>query len=270
MSAATSPAVIPRTPSNVRRHHSHATSADRPQTTPTRADLPPSPSHHSAHSQPHSRSASASAAPQLANVARHDHEQSNLARPSSSRQPSDAPARSDSTRNTPSAQHTQSRYHAQDMTSAATANSHSAAAAAGSTVRRRTTIDATTGHWDLGKTIGAGSMGKVKLARNKETGEQVRRRALLCTAVPVLTYRRLPSRSSLASLLMNIATPKTVKEPIIPKRYAPLERLLLSHSSTTRISAACATLSAPTITGICYSNMSMVARCLTISFPMVA
>ena len=40
-------------------------------------------------------------------------------------------------------------------------------------LRRRTTIDATTGHWELGKTIGAGSMGKVKLARNKDTGEQV-------------------------------------------------------------------------------------------------
>jgi len=47
------------------------------------------------------------------------------------------------------------------------------AATTSSQVRRRTTIDATTGHWDLGKTIGAGSMGKVKLARNKETGEQV-------------------------------------------------------------------------------------------------
>ncbi|KAH0288484.1 protein kinase, partial [Aureobasidium melanogenum] len=52
-------------------------------------------------------------------------------------------------------------------------NGTHAAAGSGSNVRRRTTIDATTGHWDLGKTIGAGSMGKVKLARNKETGEQV-------------------------------------------------------------------------------------------------
>ncbi|KAF2486789.1 hypothetical protein BDY17DRAFT_239919, partial [Neohortaea acidophila] len=39
--------------------------------------------------------------------------------------------------------------------------------------RRRTSLDATTGHWQLGKTIGAGSMGKVKIARNAETGEQV-------------------------------------------------------------------------------------------------
>ncbi|KZF26367.1 Pkinase-domain-containing protein [Xylona heveae TC161] len=39
--------------------------------------------------------------------------------------------------------------------------------------RRRTTISAQTGQWALGKTIGAGSMGKVKLARNMETGEQV-------------------------------------------------------------------------------------------------
>lgn len=39
--------------------------------------------------------------------------------------------------------------------------------------RRRTTITTPTGQWALGKTIGAGSMGKVKLAKNMETGEQV-------------------------------------------------------------------------------------------------
>lgn len=41
---------------------------------------------------------------------------------------------------------------------------------------RRTTITTQTGQWTLGKTIGAGSMGKVKLAKNLETGEQVRRK----------------------------------------------------------------------------------------------
>jgi hypothetical protein len=41
--------------------------------------------------------------------------------------------------------------------------------------KRRTNINApNTGSWGLGKTIGAGSMGKVKLAKNAETGEQVR------------------------------------------------------------------------------------------------
>lgn len=53
----------------------------------------------------------------------------------------------------------------------ATATSAPAAAAA---PRRRTTITTPTGQWALGKTIGAGSMGKVKLAKNTETGEQVR------------------------------------------------------------------------------------------------
>lgn len=43
----------------------------------------------------------------------------------------------------------------------------------GSSTKRRTTITAQTGQWTLGKTIGAGSMGKVKLAKNLETGEQV-------------------------------------------------------------------------------------------------
>lgn len=39
--------------------------------------------------------------------------------------------------------------------------------------KRRTTITTPSGQWALGKTIGAGSMGKVKLAKNLETGEQV-------------------------------------------------------------------------------------------------
>ncbi|KAJ6180653.1 hypothetical protein N7519_011114 [Penicillium mononematosum] len=52
----------------------------------------------------------------------------------------------------------------------ATATSAPTAAAA---PRRRTTITTPTGQWALGKTIGAGSMGKVKLAKNTETGEQV-------------------------------------------------------------------------------------------------
>lgn len=43
----------------------------------------------------------------------------------------------------------------------------------GSSTKRRTTVTAQTGQWTLGKTIGAGSMGKVKLAKNVETGEQV-------------------------------------------------------------------------------------------------
>jgi serine/threonine protein kinase len=39
--------------------------------------------------------------------------------------------------------------------------------------KRRTTITTPSGQWALGKTIGAGSMGKVKLAKNMETSEQV-------------------------------------------------------------------------------------------------
>jgi hypothetical protein len=39
--------------------------------------------------------------------------------------------------------------------------------------KRRTAITTPSGQWALGKTIGAGSMGKVKLAKHMETGEQV-------------------------------------------------------------------------------------------------
>lgn len=40
--------------------------------------------------------------------------------------------------------------------------------------RSRTTIPTQSGKWILGKTIGAGSMGKVKLAKKEESNEQVR------------------------------------------------------------------------------------------------
>lgn len=45
--------------------------------------------------------------------------------------------------------------------------------------KRRTMISTPTGQWALGKTIGAGSMGKVKIAKNIETGEQVSRQYVL-------------------------------------------------------------------------------------------
>lgn len=148
----------------------------RPSTTPARSDVPPSPRRHNSQSQAqHTRSASASAATQLANVARDNNEQSNLAQNTAS---SRHPARSESTRNAASA----SRYHSQEMHTSSSNGTH-AAAASGTNVRRRTTIDATTGHWDLGKTIGAGSMGKVKLARNKETGEQVGAPCATCVLI---------------------------------------------------------------------------------------
>lgn len=48
--------------------------------------------------------------------------------------------------------------------------------------RRRTSISTSTGTWSLGKTIGQGSMGKVKLAKNIETGEQVCRSHQPCVS----------------------------------------------------------------------------------------
>lgn len=39
--------------------------------------------------------------------------------------------------------------------------------------KRRTMIATPTGQWSLGKTLGAGSMGKVKVGKHMETGEQV-------------------------------------------------------------------------------------------------
>lgn len=180
------------TPAGDRPHRASSTTT-KPTTTPTGLLR----SH--SQSQAQARPTSSSQQPALVGVARRDYEPSSVARPSSSRRSSSRdrshavppPKRTDSTRDS---RHTASRpghsRNSSHMSSAAAA----AAAANGVTAptpaatktqpdanphgggapsKRRTTITAQTGQWTLGKTIGAGSMGKVKLAKNIETGEQV-------------------------------------------------------------------------------------------------
>lgn len=172
MSTATptaSPSVVRN--QSTRRAPPHASPADRPhrsQSTTAR------PSNHS-----HTRQQQG-----LNNVAARDWEQSNLANDSVRRSESrDRPAP------TPTRIEPSRRSHARYASDASTASAMpvNGVAADGrpgqmqqANTKRRTTITApSTGTWSLGKTIGAGSMGKVKLAKHLETGEQVRRWTLL-------------------------------------------------------------------------------------------
>ncbi|TKA81468.1 hypothetical protein B0A55_02940 [Friedmanniomyces simplex] len=171
MSAATQPASLPRTPSRRQPPQAYNTAApeyDRPQraqSTTARSAAPSSPRRSASTSQaPAATSHTRNPSNNLQNVARQDFEQTNLTRPPSSRR-SESQDRPTNGASTPTP--------APNTNGAASTTGESRSAATSGNPRRRTTIDATTGHWDLGKTIGAGSMGKVKLARNKETGEQV-------------------------------------------------------------------------------------------------
>ncbi|KAL6703204.1 Serine/threonine-protein kinase [Coniothyrium glycines] len=156
MSAAapTSPAIV-RTPSTSRR------SVDRPQRSQSTSARPAGHSH--TRQQQHAG---------LNNVARRDYEQSNVAQDQPPRRSED-PARANE-----SHRRTHSRY-ASDASTASAMPLNGVAADPRSgqvqpTTKRRTTITApSTGTWALGKTIGAGSMGKVKLAKHSESGEQV-------------------------------------------------------------------------------------------------
>jgi hypothetical protein len=166
MSAATpaSPSVVRN--QSTRRAQPHASPADRPHRSQSTASRP---SNHS-----HTRQQQG-----LSNVAARDWEQSNLAnegvRRSESRdRPVPTPTRAESSRRS------HARYASDASTaSAMPANGVTADGRAGQmqqpNTKRRTTITApSTGTWTLGKTIGAGSMGKVKLAKHLESGEQVR------------------------------------------------------------------------------------------------
>lgn len=120
----------------------------------------------------------------LNNVAQKDFEQSNLARPQSSHRGSSreqSTSLSHATRTesvtSPRRSHPKSgtfgRY--SETTPTKTTGDAAGKVPPGSSgsARRRTTIGASSGQWALGKTIGAGSMGKVKIAKNLESGEQV-------------------------------------------------------------------------------------------------
>jgi hypothetical protein len=151
---------------STRRTHPHASPSDRPHRSQSAASRP------SNHAQSRPQQAA------LNTVAARDWEQTNLAnegvRRSESRDRAapPPPARTDSSR----------RGHTRYASDASTASAMptNGAAADGrpgqvqANTKRRTTITApSTGTWSLGKTIGAGSMGKVKLAKHLETGEQV-------------------------------------------------------------------------------------------------
>jgi serine/threonine protein kinase KIN1/2 len=184
MSTATSvtPASL-ESPGASRRGQSYS-SPSRTQSTRTRPTaVPPSPVRASSHSRGPSSSRLEEVLPQR------DYETTNVARTSSRRSSDRPPAiRAESSRSGTGHQRSSSRsnhqhhYTASEMSgTTAVANGGGPAPVvapiesrnAGKAARSRTTIPAQTGNWVLGKTIGAGSMGKVKLARRVEGGEQV-------------------------------------------------------------------------------------------------
>ncbi|MCJ1403285.1 serine/threonine-protein kinase KIN2 [Xylographa trunciseda] len=199
MSAATAPAsTVARSGSRRQQSYTSPTS-ERHQRTPSSATRSPAtpvelPNRSDSYTYNHSRAPSASQQP-LAAVARRDHETSNLARPSSSRRSSSrdrsytgatSSTRTDTARTTHRSNSRPSNFrYSSELTGTPDASTNGASATTPTTnggapaqgvqapVKRRTTIGAQTGQWSLGKTIGAGSMGKVKLAKNLETGEQV-------------------------------------------------------------------------------------------------
>ncbi|KAI9722257.1 MAG: hypothetical protein M1812_001729 [Candelaria pacifica] len=203
-----SPAVV-RSHSSSRRQQSHTTSsAERPQRAQSTKTRPVANPRSNSQNYSQNRLPPASQQAALANVARKDYETTNVARPPSSRRslsrdesygPPPTPGRTDSIRST---HRTSSRpghvRYSSEMSAAPTVVANGAStpvqAAAATTERgdkpppsssgstkRRTTISAQTGQWALGKTIGAGSMGKVKLARNLDNGEQVLAYAVFVT-----------------------------------------------------------------------------------------
>lgn len=193
--SATTPAVVR---SSSRRQPSYTTpTEDRPRRAPSNASRPSTTAGGlpRSHSQTRPSSSQQTALP---GVARRDHEITNVARPQSSSHRSSSrdgsyatptPKRTDSARESrystsrPSHSRNNSRMSATEAGSSAATSAqtptgtrfHLDTAPHGSSgsTKRRTTVTAQTGEWTLGKTIGAGSMGKVKLAKNLETGEQV-------------------------------------------------------------------------------------------------
>jgi hypothetical protein len=236
MSTATpsSPSVV-RNPS-ARRAHPQASPSDRPHRSQSSAARP-------------SNASAARHQQGLNNVAAHDWEQSNVANNHVRRSESKDRAAPTPTR-TESSRRSHARYASDASTASAMPVNGVADGRAGqmqpATTKRRTTITApSTGTWALGKTIGAGSMGKVKLAKHCETGEQVR--AGPCPLVADVggsscrktnPRDRSPSRSCPASRQTSTRAPPTASGQTTPRRCALPAKPPLSACSTTPTSAA--------------------------------
>lgn len=132
-------------------------------------------------------SSSGSRQANLAHMARDDHEQINLA-PSRSQRRSPSRERFRATASPARSDDLMRPYHRSTARTERDTNGEvprlspvatngiareSGSRANTSAPRRRSNLQTSTGSWVLGKTIGQGSMGKVKLAKNLETGEQV-------------------------------------------------------------------------------------------------
>ncbi|KAB8338986.1 hypothetical protein FH972_021925 [Carpinus fangiana] len=204
MSAAASPMLSSRTSTSSRRDQSYeAPESPRRRTssssrTPTASSSLP----YRAQSTLHTGSHPPSAARQAASFARRDQEQSNVNQASPQRRSismdrhrstSERRASQDDAARTAHRSSSRSGHSSRYVPATTTAAAESTTPAVNGTSnggpsaqlppapsgsqntqqpRRRTTVEAQTGVWSLGKTIGAGSMGKVKLARNQDTGEQ--------------------------------------------------------------------------------------------------
>lgn len=262
MSAAAGPASPSVARNSSARRPQQAQHSERPtrsQSTTTR------PSGHPQHSQQSQHS------PHLKDVARRDYEQSNVAAYSPSRHSESRegpPQRTESSRR-------HSRYASDaSTTSAMPTNGVTTELARGQPVpvtKRRTTITApSTGTWALGKTIGAGSMGKVKLAKHNESGEQVRAVNHFDGKAHMLIQPRWRSRLCLDCPRTSTRVPPTVKEPTTPRKFELHERPPLSVCSTTPTFVVCETWYGQTTTGICSSSLSMEDKCSTTSSPMDA
>mgnify|MGYP000961126867 CR=1 FL=1 len=137
--------------------------------------------------------------------------------------------------------------------------------------RSRTTIPTQSGKWILGKTIGAGSMGKVKLARKEDGSEQVCYPDILVFRFALDAMRvnqdhlfRSPAKSSPVALPTMVTSPaQTRSVPTSPRKFALPARQPSSHFSTTLTSAVSEMSFEQTITGTCSSSMLMAARCST-------
>lgn len=146
-----------------------------------------------------------------------------------------------------------------------------------SKARSRTTIPTQSGKWILGKTIGAGSMGKVKLAKKEDSSEQVSLHSLMNRSnianffSLLLFFSRSLARSFLEARQTTPSKAEQTRNVMItPRKSGPPERLLSSPYSIIPTFAAYEMSCEPTITGICSSSMSTAGRCLITSFPMAS
>ena len=111
------------------------------------------------------------------------------------------------------------------------------------------------GKYELGRTLGQGTFGKVKLATHMDTGQQV--------AIKVLDKEKIQKQNMGAQIKKEISIMKMVKQTHVVKLYEVLARYVVPAALRSPCILLTQRMHSAALRSLSFLSLSRVANCLT-------